>query len=480
MRVRECLPKVFFNDDLIERINRSHQPPYHGERGAINLQSGATWPNCFCNCWGLATKPFALSEKITRGSPRHAAKRCNANNVCSVDSDSINSRCTARITPQVKSNTQNFLRGKSQQYRGPAWSKPVTANGKDWVTRRSGKGLIGCWQGDESWRLQSTHSLLTRFAKRRTPKIQNWFLREEIIADTPACFIRECWNLVSNRVKWDLGRIMGCFSSQDNWENCSRPWTRKNPSSATKGLNLTRGEHLGILRPFLNASSSAEKSFPCSARIKHCLAGWSSSNDKSPFSLSAGEDFKFWLTRCTQATTRMAFVKVPHRSIGNTGGTGSHDTNAASTASSDWKEWSPGDPIWSSITQGPSTRNPGPCNHMSEFTNSSAEIPLGHQICWVVHPWTMRPSLLRSQRLDFDLIQDRAIMESVQQMYSTSSGSLRASLTNFTKRALNRQPSNSRRGNVVCFRSATLDLAITKDDTIELSQSSARKYTHAP
>ena len=111
-RVRECLPKVFFNEDLIERINHSHQPPHHGKRGAINLQSGATWPNCFCNCWGLATKPFALSEKITRGSPRRA-KRRNANNVCSVDSDSTNSRCTARITPQVKSNTQNFLRGKS-------------------------------------------------------------------------------------------------------------------------------------------------------------------------------------------------------------------------------------------------------------------------------------------------------------------------------------------------------------------------------
>ena len=153
-------------------------PPTSPPWGAwgICLQSGATWPNCFCNCWGLATNPFALSEKITRGSPRRAAKRRNANNVCLVDSDSTNSRCTARITPQEKSNTQNFLRGKSQQHRGPAWSKPVIANGKDWVTRRSGKGLIGCWQGDESWRLKCTHSLLTRFAKRRTPKIKNWFL----------------------------------------------------------------------------------------------------------------------------------------------------------------------------------------------------------------------------------------------------------------------------------------------------------------
>ena len=242
-----------------------------------------------------------------------------------MDSDSTKSRCTALITPQVESNTQNFLRGKSQQYKGPAWSKPVTANGKDWVTRRSGKGLIGCWQGDESWSLQCTHSLMTRFAKRRTPKIQNWFLRKEVIVDTPVCFIRECWNLVSNRVKWD--RIMGCFSSQDNWENCSRPWTHKNPSSAT---NLTRGEHLGILQPFLSASSLAENVFSCSAWTKHCLTAWSSSNDKSPFHLSASEEF--WMKRCTQATTRMAFVKVPHHFSRNTGGTGSHNTSAASTA----------------------------------------------------------------------------------------------------------------------------------------------------
>ena len=131
---------------------------------------------------------------------------------------------------------------------------------------------------------------------------------------------------------------------------------------------------------------------------------------------------------------------------------------------------------------------------MSEFTSSSAEMPLvtrsaglstpgqWDHLSFEVNVWI---SLIRLEMKVFQregtlLIQDRAIMESVQQMYSTSSGSLRASLTNFTKRALNRQPSNSRRGNVVCFRGATLDLAMTKDDTIELSQSSARKYTEAP
>ena len=440
-------------------------------------------------------KPFALSEKITRGSPRRAAKRRNANNVCSVDSDSTNSRCTARITPQVKSNTQNSLRGKSQQYRGPAWSKPVTANGKDWVTRRSGKGLIGCWQGEESWRLQCTHSLLTRFAKLRTPKIQKWFLRDEIIADTPACFIRECWNLVNNRVKWDLGRIMGCFSSQDNWRTVADlERARTHPllqrDSTWQEENTWESYDLSSMHPVRQRKHSPVQHGSNTA----WQAAWSSSNDKSPFRLSVGEDFKFWMKRCTQATTRMTLVKVPHRSSGNTGGSGSHDTNAASTASSDWKEWSPGDSIWSSITQGPSTRNPGPCNHMSEFTSSSAEMPLVTRSAGLLTPgqWDHLSfevnvwfSLIRLEMKVFQregtlLIQDRAIMESVQQMYSTSSGSLRASLTNFTKRALNRQPSNSRRGNVVCFRGATLDLAMTKDDTIELSQSSAHKYTEAP
>ena len=64
-----------------------------------------------------------------------------------------------------------------------------------------------------------------------------------------------------------------------------------------------------------------------SAWIKHRLAAWSSTNDKSPFHLLAGEDFKFWMKCCTQTTTRMTFVKVHHRSRENTGGTGLLDTN---------------------------------------------------------------------------------------------------------------------------------------------------------
>ena len=45
------------------------------------------------------------------------------------------------------------------------------------------------------------------------------------------------------------GRFMGCFSSQDNWDNCSRPWVRKNPSFATNWLNLTRRYTWGSYNP---------------------------------------------------------------------------------------------------------------------------------------------------------------------------------------------------------------------------------------
>ena len=129
-------------------------------------------------------------------------------------------------------------------------------------------------------------------------------------------------------------------------------WTRTNPSSVTKGLNITGEGYLGVFWLFNNVSRSAEKVVSCSARIKHCLAAWSSSNDKSPFRLLAGEDFKFWLKHCTHATKRPLFVKAPHCSSGNTRGTGTHDTNTTSTASSDCKGLSPGHSIWSSITEG--------------------------------------------------------------------------------------------------------------------------------
>ena len=59
---------IFFNENLIEQINSSHQTPYHWECGAINLQSGTTWPNCGRLCtfalWKLRDRMFTLPPKL--------------------------------------------------------------------------------------------------------------------------------------------------------------------------------------------------------------------------------------------------------------------------------------------------------------------------------------------------------------------------------------------------------------------------------
>ena len=178
----------------------------------------------------------------------------------------------------------------------------------------------------------------------------------------------------------------------------------------------------------------------------------------------------------------MAFVKVPHRSNRDTGGTGSHDTNVASTASSGCKECSLGAHLvlhhQRVLDQESSTLQSYVRVHQFFSRNSLVARSAGlstpgqwDHFFFEVSVWIslMRLEMKAFQQERTPLIQDRAIIESVQQMNSTSSGSLRASLRNFTKLTLNRQPSNSRRGNVVCLRVATLCLAMTKDDTIELS-----------
>ena len=252
-RVRHRAPTVFLRAVLMDRINFSHHPPNQGESGTMNFHLGATGPNCFCNSTGLAMKPLALSEYKVCGSPRRAARRRKASTVSGVDKDSTNSIWTARTTAHVNSKTQNFFLGRSQQYRGPAWSNPVTSKGKAWLTLSAGKGAIGCEQAGASWRWQEIHAFLTCLAMRLKPIIQNSLRKEDIICGTPACFNKQCWNLVKRTLKWHLGRIMGCFSAWDNAENCNRPCIRNKPSSPRNGVNLASADVLGIGRPSFKA-----------------------------------------------------------------------------------------------------------------------------------------------------------------------------------------------------------------------------------
>ena len=134
-----------------------------------------------------------------------------------------------------------------------------------------------------------THSLLTRFAKGRTPKIEKWFLREEMIADTPACFIRECWNLVSNRVKWDSGRIMVfCY----------------------KGTQLDKRRTLGNLTTFPQCIQFGSESIPLFSTDQTLLG--SMAFIKWQVTLPSVGELGLKILDETLATTWMAFVKVPY------------------------------------------------------------------------------------------------------------------------------------------------------------------------
>ena len=202
--------------------------------------------------------PLSLSEYRTHESPFLAANLRRANIVSSVDKASTNSKLIAPMTPQVNSRTQNFLSGESQVYTGPAGPRPVTANGVAWLTLTLGKGLIGCPRATVSYLWHDIQSFLTRIATctRLSPTIQNVFLRAEIMAETPPCFMRTCWNMVNKRANWEYGRIIKCFSSQDKDEWCNRPWTRRRPSSAITGVSFPIEIHMRTEWPCLRATNS--------------------------------------------------------------------------------------------------------------------------------------------------------------------------------------------------------------------------------
>ena len=283
-RERQFAPTVFLRAPFMEWTRRSHKPPNQGESGAINLQSGPKRPNCLWE--GLATKSLALSDYRTRGGPLLAANLRIAHKVSSVGKAGTNSRWNAGMTPQVNSIIQKFLPGESQVYTGLAWSRPVTANGVAWLTLTLGRGPIDCPQATLSCLWHGIQSFLACLAIRVTPSIQNVFIRAEIMTETLPCFMRTGWNLVNNKAKCDFGRMTGCFSSQNKDECCNRPWTRRRPSSATKGVN-TIELPLGTEQPCLTAASSVAYLCSWTHWINWCLAAWSSWKVKSPTTRSS-------------------------------------------------------------------------------------------------------------------------------------------------------------------------------------------------
>ena len=105
---------------------------------------------------------------------------------------------------------------------------------------------------------------------------------------------------------------MGCFSARDNAENCKRPWTLTNPSVSIKGVNFASADNLDTGRPSSKALISSANSYLCTHWMSLNLALVSSSNVNSPWRRSG--DLEFAMKRNIQATTRIAFDRLPHLS----------------------------------------------------------------------------------------------------------------------------------------------------------------------
>ena len=164
----------------------------------------------------------------------------------------------------------------------------------------------------------------------------------------------------------------------------------------------------------------------------------------------------------------MALVRDPHLSTSNTTPGFSEEIQTWAEVSSTGSEAviSPHSSNWNSA--GSSNRNFGPCSHTFELTSSSAVSPLVNRSAGFLQPgqwnqlfeevklWISATRFATNvfHRLGWLLIHERAIIESVQQQYTQSCGSWRASLAKTNKREQSKQPSSSKRGRVNFFRGA--------------------------
>ena len=188
----------------------------------------------------------------------------------------------------------------------------------------------------------------------------------------------------------------------------------------------------------------------------------------------------------------MALVRGPHLSTSNTTLGFSEEIQTWAEVSSTGSEAviSPHSSNWNSA--GSSNRNFGPCSHTFELTSSSAVSPLVNRSAGFSEPgqWNQLSEKVKLwisaarfatnvfHRLGWLLIHKKVIIESVQQQYTQSCGSWRASLAKTNKREQSKQPSSSKRGRVNFFRGAIL--AMTRDVATEPSTISALRKMHAP
>ena len=103
-QVGQFIPRDFFKLLLTDLISLSHQPPHHGERGAINFQLGAKGPKIAPICLLNALKVLALSEYMVEGKPLREINLRTAKTQSGKARESVISRWTPLTTAQVNNS----------------------------------------------------------------------------------------------------------------------------------------------------------------------------------------------------------------------------------------------------------------------------------------------------------------------------------------------------------------------------------------
>ena len=240
----------------------------------------------------------------------------------------------------------------------------------------------------------------------------------------------KCWNRINRTAKWLLGMRIGCFSSGGNEENCNLPCTLNKPSSSRYGVSRAKGEDLATRWPRCKALTSAANSCCWTCWMRTCRACCISSYDTSPSLRSSCLCLELKMKRKTHATTRIAFVSLPHLSTWNTfspGVAAMRTGPAVSSAITEHKTADGSNKSTSSLHL--STRNLGPCNQTFEKIYSSAVTPWVSRSAGFSTPeqWnhlsgevkvcisTTRLATNAFHRLGSALIHERATIESDQQ-----------------------------------------------------------------
>lgn len=125
-------------------------------------------------------------------------KRLRARRNFPVDNESVSSKCTARITPQVNRHTYSLCFGTSLQCNGLAKSMPTIENAEAWVTFNSGRGATNWLHALASCLRQGTHSHLTCLTRRLRHTIQYLSLSKGTRVSTPAWLSCSCWDCTNN------------------------------------------------------------------------------------------------------------------------------------------------------------------------------------------------------------------------------------------------------------------------------------------